>query len=108
MPLYDMPMANFSHTWLPYLYQYGLGGVIFIIGIVMTLKATSFRPKTNPKHKKWLSILILGYVWYLVMHGAWILAALGYEFWAGVGAVIIMVLAVIVTWLTFHRTKGVA
>ena len=82
--------------------------MIFIIGITMTLKAHSFSPKTNPKHKKWLSILILGFVWYLVMHGAWILAALGYEVWAAIGGVIVMVIAVVTTYLTFHRSKGAA
>lgn len=101
-------MSYFSHSWLPFIYQYGLGGIIFIVGIVLTLKAGIFSPKTNPKHKKWLSILILGYIWYLVMHGAWILAALGHEILAAVGGVIVMVLAVLATWLTFHRSRGVA
>ena len=101
-------MLDFCHSWLPFIYQYGLGGVIFIVGIIFTLKSGSFTPKTNPKHKKWLSILILGYVWYLVMHGAWILAALGHEGWAAAGGVVLMVLAVVATWLTFHRSSGVA
>ncbi len=105
--LYDCAMSYFSHSWLPFLYQYGLGGIIFIFGIVLTLKAGSFSPKTNAKHKKWLSILILGFVWYLVMHGAWILAALGHEGWATAGGVVVMVLAVIATWLTLHRSRGV-
>lgn len=85
-----------------------MGGVIFIVGIFFTLRSGSFTPRTNPKHKKWLSILILGYVWYLVMHGAWILAALGHEGWAVTGGVVVMVLTLLATWLTLHRSSGVA
>lgn len=101
-------MLDFSRSWLPFIYQYGLGGVIFVVGIILTLKSGSFSPRSNPKHKKWFSILILGYVWYFVMHGAWILAALGHEGWAVAGGCVVMVLALFATWLTFRRSNGVA
>ena len=101
-------MLDFSRAWLPLIYQYGLGGLIFIVGIVFTLKSGSFTPRSNPKHKKWFSILILGYVWYLVMHGAWILAALGHEGLAMTGGLVVLVVAVLATWLTFHKSGRVA
>lgn len=82
--------------------------MIFIVGIFFTLKSGSFSPRTNPKHKKWFGILVLGYLWYFVMHGAWVLAALGHERMALTGGIIVMVLAVVATWLTFRRSSGVA
>lgn len=98
-------MEHFSHSWLPWIYQYGLGGILFIFGIAITLRAGSFSPKTNLKHRKWMTILLLGFVWYLCLHGAWILAALGHEVLAGIGAAAVAALAVVTTWVTFHRER---
>jgi hypothetical protein len=101
-------MEYFSHSWLPFIYQYGLGGVIFVVGLVLTLKAGSFTPSTNPRHKKWLAVLVLGYIWYFVMHGALTLAALGHERWAALGATVIMGVAGVATLIWFRRARGEA
>ncbi|MBT4715785.1 MAG: hypothetical protein HOB84_13535 [Candidatus Marinimicrobia bacterium] len=69
-------MNLFSHSWLPFIYLYGLGGILFIAGIIITMKAGSFDLK-RPKHKKWMWILIFGFVWYFTMHALMTWAALG-------------------------------
>ncbi len=69
-------MNLFSHSWLPFIYLYGLGGILFIAGIIITTKAGAFDLK-RAKHKKWMWILIFGFVWYLSMHALMTLAALG-------------------------------
>lgn len=69
-------MNLFSHSWLPFIYLYGLGGILFIAGIVITLKAGSFDLK-RPSHKKWMWILIFGFIWYFTMHALMTWAALG-------------------------------
>ncbi|MEA3287435.1 MAG: hypothetical protein U9Q77_08685 [Candidatus Marinimicrobia bacterium] len=69
-------MDLFSHSWLPFIYLYGLGGILFLSGIFITLKAGSFDLKRH-SHRKWMWILIFGFVWYLTMHALLTWAALG-------------------------------
>jgi len=69
-------MLDFSRVWLPFIYLYGLGGILFIAGIVITIKAGSF-DLGRFKHKKWMWVLLFGFVWYLMMHALMTLAALG-------------------------------
>lgn len=66
----------FSHTWLPYIYLYGVGGLLFGSGLLITIKSGSLDLK-RPGHKMWLAILIFGFIWFMVMHAVWNLAALG-------------------------------
>ena len=68
-------MLDFARTWLPFFYLYGLGGFLFVLGIIITIKAGSFDLKRF-NHKKWLWILIFGFVWYITMHMLLMLAAL--------------------------------
>jgi len=65
----------FSHTWLPYIYLYGVGGLLFGSGLIITLKSGSLDLK-RPGHKMWLAVLIFGFIWFMVMHALWNLAAL--------------------------------
>jgi len=98
-------MSYFSHSWLPYIYQYGLGGLIFIIGMILTLRAASF-DLSHPRHKKWMIVLLLGFVWYLVMHGAMTLAALGHEWVALIGATVVMTISIAVSIVWNRRIRG--
>jgi len=66
---------DFTHTWLPFIYLYGFGGVLFILGVIITLKAGSFNLKRKA-HKKWMWVLLFGFVWYMMMHALLIWAAL--------------------------------
>lgn len=66
---------DFERVWLPYIYLYGGGGLVFFGGLWMVLKSPAFSMK-RPKDRKWLGILLFGFFWYAGMHGAGILAAI--------------------------------
>jgi len=65
----------FSHAWIPYIYLYGVGGLLFLIGVVVTIKSGSLDIK-RPSHRVWLQVLFFGLLWFMVMHALWNLAAL--------------------------------
>ncbi len=65
----------FSHAWLPYIYLYGVGGLLFGSGLIITIKSGSLDLK-RPGHKNWFIVLIFGFIWFMVMHALWNLAAL--------------------------------
>lgn len=65
----------FTHTWLPYIYLYGVGGLLFLIGVLVVVKSGSLDLKKS-SHRMWLVILFFGMVWFMVMHALWNLAAL--------------------------------
>jgi len=98
-------MAYFSHSWLPFIYQYGVGLLIFVIGLGLTLKAGSFRPREDPRHRKWLAILIDGYIWYATMHAALTLAALGQEKIAAIGSLVILGVSLLLTVIWLRRPQ---
>ena len=97
-------MSYFSHSWLPYIYQYGLGAVIFIVGLVITLKSGSFDLKRKV-HRRWLGVLLFGFVWYATLHGAMTLAALGHEAAALAGGVAVMAATVAGVWALDRRLQ---
>ncbi|MBT3478929.1 MAG: hypothetical protein HOA15_03015 [Candidatus Marinimicrobia bacterium] len=98
---------NFSHTWLPFFYLYGLGGILFIAGIFITIKAGSF-DLNRKDHKKWMWILLFGFVWYLMMHALMIWAALDIISVYTVPIVLLgMVVVFVVVTLMFRKTKRV-
>jgi len=69
------PAMDFLRVWAPYLYLYGVGGLCFLLGIVLILRSRSCRP-SRPSDRRWLGVLIFGYFWYAALHGLWTLAAL--------------------------------
>ena len=71
-------MFDFSRTWLPFIYLYGVGGIIFLLGMFLILKSDSLILKRR-HHRIWLFILFLGFAWYVVIHSTVSLAALGYK-----------------------------
>lgn len=97
-------MSYFSHSWLPYIYQYGLGAVIFVVGLVITLKSGSFDIKRKV-HRRWLGVLIFGFIWYATLHAALTLAALGHEVVAITGAVAVMVGTLAGVWALDRRLR---
>jgi len=68
-------MPPFSHTWLPYIYLYGVGGIFFIIGIIITYKSGAMNLKKK-KHRFWFKILLFGFVYYMALHFFLTIAAL--------------------------------
>ena len=101
-----MTELPFSHTWLPYIYLYGVGGLLFLSGVIITLKSGSLDLK-RPTHRIWFSVLIFGFIWFMVMHALWNMAALeilslrtSVLLWAG-----FMILSAIIM---FFKTKSQA
>ena len=68
-------MLTFYDTWLPFIYLYGVGGVAFLIGMYLIIKTGALN-KNRLSHKKWLVILIFGFLYYAGIHGTFILMAL--------------------------------
>ena len=66
----------FTRTWLPYLYLYGAGGILFAAGIWVVLRSGSLDLR-KPKHKLWFGVLFFGFAWYMTIHAVVTLAALG-------------------------------
>ena len=84
-------MEYFSHSWLPFMYQYGLGGLLFIAGIMITIRSGSLNPN-KISHWRWFWALIFGLVWYMCIHASLTLSALGSVIFAFIlmGSVIIV------------------
>ncbi len=70
-------MIPFSHSWLPFLYLYVGGGIFFIIGIIITIKAGSMDLKKK-KHRYWFKVLIFGFFWFMIIHFILTYAALNW------------------------------
>lgn len=61
--------------WHPYLYQYGVGGVVFLIGIWLILHHRAC-VLSRKQDRFWFRVLIFGFFWYAGIHFLWYLAAL--------------------------------
>jgi hypothetical protein len=80
----------FTHTWLPYIYLYGVGGLLFLIGVIVVVKSGSLDLKKS-HHRLWFTVLFFGIVWFMVMHALWNMAALE----------ILSLRASVIIWLVF-------
>ena len=69
-------MDYFSHSWLPFMYLYGLGGLLFISGILITIRSGSLN-LDSISHWRWFWTLIFGLAWYMCIHASLNLAGLG-------------------------------
>ena len=58
------------------MYQYGLGGLLFIAGIIITIRSGSLN-LNKTSHWRWFWTLIFGLVWYMCIHASLNLAGLG-------------------------------
>jgi hypothetical protein len=67
-------LLDFNRVWVPYLYLYIVGGVAFSIGMYLIIKTRSLNLKKD-HHKKWLVVLIVGFIYYASIHGFFILVA---------------------------------
>ncbi len=61
--------------WWPYLYQYGVGLVIFVTGLVLILRYKSC-VLSRQQDRFWFGVLLFGFVWYAGIHLLWYLAAI--------------------------------
>jgi hypothetical protein len=67
-------LLDFNRVWAPYLYLYIVGGIAFSIGMYLIIKTRSLNLEKN-HHKKWLVVLIVGFIYYASIHGFFILVA---------------------------------
>ncbi len=68
-------MLDFSRTWLPFLYLYGVGGIAFSLGIYLITKTKALNIYRND-HLLWLAILFFGFFYYASIHRIFISLAL--------------------------------
>ena len=61
--------------WWPYLYQYGVGLAIFVIGLILIIKYKAC-VLSRSQDRFWFGVLIFGFIWYAGMHLIWYMAAL--------------------------------
>lgn len=61
--------------WVPYIYQYGVGGLFFVIGLVVILRSGACR-LSRRQDRFWFGVLVFGMCWYAGLHLAWYLAAI--------------------------------
>ncbi len=65
-----------DNPWLPYAYQYILGGAVFFVGLFVIIRGRSANPVESTSDRFWIGILVFGLVWYALGHALWIDAAL--------------------------------
>ena len=67
---------EFANTWLPFIYLYGVGGIAFVLGMLLILRTKALEVSFE-RHKKWLGVLIYGFLFYAGLHATFILLAIG-------------------------------
>tara|TARA_B100000446_G_scaffold21744_1_gene17734 strand:- start:55 stop:267 length:213 start_codon:yes stop_codon:yes gene_type:complete len=67
---------EFANTWLPFIYLYGVGGIAFVLGMLLILRTKALEVSFD-RHKKWLWVLIYGFLFYAGLHATFILLAIG-------------------------------
>lgn len=75
--MFDTAMTEltFGRVWAPLIYLYGVGGLFFLTGMVISTRSKSLNTKTR-NGNKWFKLLLFGYGWYLFIHTSLTLAAL--------------------------------
>ena len=61
--------------WLKYLYHFGMGAVVMVLGIFFILRSGACNLK-NKHNRIWFFGLIGGYIWLAVIYALWISAAI--------------------------------
>jgi hypothetical protein len=64
--------------WLPYIYQYVVGGFFFFLAIGVAYYKGVFRFDRSAD-RRMIRMLVLGFVFYASLHGAWILLVEAYR-----------------------------
>ena len=60
-------MLTFADTWLPYIYLYGVGGIFFLVGMIIIRKSGAINLNIK-RHRYWYRVLIFGYFYFALMH----------------------------------------
>jgi len=69
-------VLEFSQTWLPFIYLYGVGGIVFTVGLFLILRTKALR-LSYIRHKKWFWLLLYGFVFWFSLHAIFIILAVG-------------------------------
>jgi hypothetical protein len=64
-----------DNPWTSYLYLYGFGAAFFMMGIFIILRTGACRLDRG-HDKLWFVVLLLGFLFFSVIHALWIVAAL--------------------------------
>lgn len=86
--IYFFPRAIVSlfgqeSPWSSYFYQYGLGSLFFVTGIILITKTKGLRVSRG-HDRKWLRYMWVGLACYAAIHAWWILLALHYPVKGGI------------------------
>ncbi len=68
-----------ANPWTSYLYQYGFGLMVFLIGLWLIRSTGACRPGRG-RDGFWFGVLVCGYFFFALVHALWILAALKIPF----------------------------
>lgn len=68
-------MPSITHTWLPLIYLYGVGGIFFLIGMIIIKKSGAINLQRK-RHRYWYRVLIFGYFYFVALHTFFTLIAL--------------------------------
>lgn len=98
-------MLDFSRSWIPFLYLYGVGGGIFVIGMIIILRSHSLK-KERVRHNTWLHVLIFGFLYYMGIHSIFTFLALGETLFAGLIAAVILALIGNLIFIFQKNSKG--
>ncbi|MGH7771149.1 MAG: hypothetical protein ACREQA_02800 [Candidatus Binatia bacterium] len=62
-----------AERWIPWLYQYGVGGLIFFATLWLVIRTGALQPR-NRTDRWLLTLLLAGFFVFLAVHGLWIAA----------------------------------
>lgn len=71
LPRFLIDTLGPENPWTSFFYMYSLGGLVFLIGlnIILKSKACNLNLKSD---RIWLRATILGFFYFLSLHGIWI------------------------------------
>ncbi|MBM4175696.1 MAG: hypothetical protein FJ213_05925 [Ignavibacteria bacterium] len=68
-------MTAVLEIWISYFYMYLVGGIFFVIGLLITHKAGSMTLKKK-NHRYYFRLLIFGFFYFMILHALLIFAGL--------------------------------
>lgn len=60
-------MHSFWDIWLPFIYLYGVGGIFFLVGMIIIRKSGAINLNIE-RHRYWYRVLIFGYFYFVAFH----------------------------------------
>lgn len=67
LPRAIVGVLGLDNPWTAYLYQYVLGGLVFVIGLIV-IRVSGACDFERPGDRTWFYVLIFGYAWYAALH----------------------------------------